>query len=571
MSQDKVTLPLVGVAGVTAKHHHENLVADEPLYPILSIDELPPTNDLRGNLSYEQRKKLRPEEKVVHIHEPEQLWPRQIVTAHEVTMKAMRARTVDELGRKGPIVASVNIGEDDTKLSRYETEHGRDAIESGKHVFELYPRVLDSVVVSLSESQGVENEQYFAGLPFRQEKVGSIILVNRHPDDPLAQKFKRRLGWGQPFYGSVDAPALFINAIYKLHQQNPNYLRERKYKPRDLNGMSANISLAFERAVGWLEENSEQNRGLIAYKNPIKNGGIRNQGWRDSANAMVHKNGQWASDEFGIAPIEAQGEAFDAFQNASRIYREFFKDHNKADELDERAWQLFRIIKEKGFKDGRFVSGFDWDSSRKLRAIDTTTSAAGRFLGSKIARLDNPEIQEMVEQTISRLFQEDMVTKWGLRTLASSEEVYVPWVYHNGVWKYDTDNVAANLSALGFNGLDRVLGALTTAQHKKTGVFYEHVSGDDSDDTPHIPGQDVYVFNEIYQEVYLWMQAPPAAQTWSATSEIAKQVRYQQSALLCAKDAKKLAFEKKIWAQLPDKIIQTVTEQVPKLALILGS
>jgi hypothetical protein len=157
MSEDKDILPRLGVPGVTAGHHHERLVPDEPLYPILSIEELPPTPDQREQLPYEIRKYLRPEEKVVHIHEPEHIWPRRQVTEHEVVLKAMRALTADELGRKGPIVASVHIGEDDSKQSRYETEHGRDAIEAGKHVYPLYPQVLESVVLSLAESQGGEN------------------------------------------------------------------------------------------------------------------------------------------------------------------------------------------------------------------------------------------------------------------------------------------------------------------------------------------------------------------------------------------------------------------------------
>jgi hypothetical protein len=569
MSKDKDILPHWGVSAVTARHHHERLVQDEPLYPILSIDELPPAGGLSDTPPREVSRYLRPEEKVVHIHEPEHIWPRRSVTAVEVCMRATRARHIDEIGHKGTTVASVNIGEDDSKLSRYQTQHGRDALQAANDLYRLSPKLLETEVVSLAESQGVENERYIAGHPHGQERVGSIILVNRDRQDRVGQKFTRRLGWGFPYYGSVDAPASFINSIHRLHQKNPSFLKETKYKPRDLEGMSADMSLAFERSVKWLVDNSESNDGLIAYKNPIKGGGIRNQGWRDSANAMVHKTGEWASDEFGIAPIEVQGTAFDAFQNAAKIYREFFNNRDKADELDERSWQLLKIVMEKGFHDGRFVSGFDWDHNRQLRPIDTTTSAAGRLLGSKLARLESPEMQAMVRQTISRLFEEDMVTKWGLRTLASSEGSYVPWGYHNGVWKYDTDVIAQNLSSLGYFGLDRLLGATTTAQHKKTGVFYEHVSGDDSEENPVIPGQDIYVFNESYQEMYLWMQTPPPGQTWSASTEIAKQIRYQ-SIPSHAADPMKFADEKRIWKKLPDPIQRMVSLHEPDLALALS-
>jgi glycogen debranching enzyme len=503
----------------------------EPFYPILHRSELhwdvETDARLRGELPGEIRKYLKPYQHVVHIHHPELALADHRVNELEVCMRAARAARVEEIGRHGPTVASVDLsghGE-----SRYERQHGRDDLHAALDLYPLAPELLKTTVKTLAEKQGVNREEYREGQRYGFEQPGAIILVDRPDNDPVGRKFSNYQKWRFPFYGSVDAPATFVSALYRLHKGDPSYLLRENYNSRDGNNYA--MSHAFEMAVQWLVERTEANpEGLIEYSNPVKEGGMRNQGWRDSASAMVHEDGSWANSDQGVAPIEVQGFAFDAFTHAARIFRELYKDDMKAGDLEERARNIQKVVIEKGYvhdsKGGYFVSGFDRYDNGLLRQMRVRTSAMGRLLATGILKTANPEVQLMVWETMKTLLQPDMLTPNGLRTLSSQETAYVPFSYHVGpIWKQDNDECARGFSNHGAYGLDRIVGQATTNLHQRTGVFYEHVSGYGSE-TPHVPTRDTYVWDELNEELYLFEQAPPAGQTWAASSEWAKKHRY---------------------------------------------
>lgn len=573
MSEDKYDLPNLGVSEVSAAHNHEALAPGEPLYPILSIDELPlgkETPDLRDELPRSVADYLGPKRKVVKIRHYDSESLGEHFTPLKVIIKAAEAKRAKEIGYQGPTNSSTSLVEG--KKSRYEIKHGRDSEQAALDLYKLHPQLAETAAIFLAENQGVENEVYISGRPFGQESVGSIILVKFDPADAVAQKFERRLHWKPTFYGSVDAPLTFINMLYLL-QKDRNFLIKTHYKSRQDGRPDELMTKAFDRSLEWLVNNADEHDGLIAYKNPVKGGGIRNQGWRDSDGAMVHKDGTWASDELGIAPIEVQGFAFDAYRNSARILRDVHKDSAKAAEMDDRASELQRRVIREGFvstpEGGYFASGFDWGSHGQLRPLEVATSAAGRLFTSDILKADNPDVGEMTRHTIRKLFSPEMLTRWGIRTLASDEEAYVPFFYHTGpVWLHDTNEVAKGMSHHGYYGLDRIIGALTTNQRRATGVFYEHISGQDSD-KPEVPNRDTYVYDEDHGSLYLFEQAPPPGQTWGATSEFAKRYRYRNNPL-CAQDNQKFEFEKQIWRQLPDHIVGVVSLYEPQLAFELS-
>jgi hypothetical protein len=575
MSEDKDITPGLDVSERVHVRHGEQFRLAEPKYPILSIDELPlgrDEPDRRNSLPDSVTKYMGPELKAVFIHKHEVEWPNRRVSAMEVCMRAAKATRAEDIGYRGPTVASINLSEAGG-TSRYQLPHGRDDEQAADDLFEQFPRLPKTTVISLAESQGTEDEKYIPGKPFGQERVGSIILVDRNPEDAVAKKFESRSGWKPRYYGSVDATPSFINLLARLHKYEPGFLLKNSYKSAEPGAPYHLMSVAFDRALRWVEASADEHHGYIAYSNPVKGGGIRNQGWRDSDAAMVHKDGRWASGEHGIAPIEVQGIAFDAYRNSAEILRSVHEDGKKADETEERAWALQKNVIENGFvhtrEGGYFASGFDWDNSGRLRRIETATSAMGRLLKSQILVSDNPEVQEMVRHTIAKLFSPEMITRWGIRTMASDEIPYVPFLYHNGpVWPHDTNEIAAGLSNHGYFGLDRIVGALTTHLHEQTGVFLEHAPGDDEQEI-HIPARDTYVYNKKYDVMYLFEQVPPPGQTWAASTDVKKEYRYHRIGLH-AIDPSKLQFEKSIWEQLPDHIKQVLGLYEPELALALS-
>jgi hypothetical protein len=575
MSEDKDVKPGLDLRNAPSRRG-ERLVVNEPKYPILKIDELPlgrDTPDLRGSLPRSVSNFLNDDLKVIDFKEHEHVWPRSRVSYLNVVMKAAKARRIDEIGLRGPTFSSISL--EKGERSRYEMHHGRDLEHAGFDMDSIgRPSLAKTAAVYLAERQGVADEIYVPGHSFGQEKVGGVPLVEFDKQDAIAQKFERRLGWKPTYYGSADAPVTYINLLATLERDYPGFLNRTFYDSKEKGHPEEALTRAFDRSLHWALTTADEHQGLIAYKNPISGGGIRNQGWRDSDTAMVHKNGDWASDEFGIAPMEIQGILYDAYHNAARVKTEVYKDYPKAEGLRGRAWDLQKFIIQNGFvstKDGGyFASGFDWGPDGRIRPLEVATTAMGRLLTSDILKSDDPDTQEMVRLTIQQLLSPEMLTRWGLRTLASDEAAYIPFLYHVGpIWKHDTNEVARGMSNHGYFGLDRIIGATTTHQHQATGVFYEHISGDDSEE-PQVPNRDTYVYDQKHDVVYLFEQAPPPGQTWAATSEWAKHHRYAAMPLQ-AIDPVKLAFEKKMWRQLPDHIKQVVSIYEPDLAIALAA
>jgi len=543
-----------------------------PQNPVLKVWELPGTPAdrdarYRGQLPAEVSRYLQPHQRVVDIQYPSVEFPPAPLEALDICMKAAHAPTPDQIGRHGPTVASVNPLEDSGERSRYEAQHGRDDLQAAEDLEDDFPALGDATIRTLAESQGVEDEPNIPGMPFRQEKEGSIILLNLPEDDPLARKFSLVGGWGYPRYTSADAPGAFINFLARKYDKDNSYPLRHNYDARD--GQSYPYTKAFERSVQWLLDRTAENpEGLVEYK-MYPYGGMRHQGWRDSASALLHKDGTWADSENGLAAIDVQAISYDALMNAARIFRDLYRDDKTASLLEERAWNLQKFVIDNGMAGGHLVSGWDHHDDGRFRQIGTMTSAVGRVLKTGLLKGDSPQLQELVRDNIRALMSPDMLTRWGVRTMSQAEVGYVPFSYHVGpIWLHDSNENAAAMSSHGFYGLDRMVGATTANQHDATGLFYEHISGYDTAE-PHVPSRDTYVYDELHDELFLFEQVPPMAQTWAATTEYAKQRRYQRIPPH-AIDIAKLQFERSVWKTLPDHIQAVVGKYQPETAAALS-
>ncbi len=499
----------------------------EPTYPLLEVTELgSELRDLSELLTAEERSALRPDEVVVHVHRHEAQLPPSPLTPIEILTKAAGASMPEEIGFMGPTVASVDVSGNNTR-SRYEIQHGRDDLIAAMDVKDIFPKLLDTAVVSLASSQGTGYEEFVPGVPYGFERPGSIILVNFEANDPLGLKFRNHKDWRSPFYGSADAPGLFVDAVAHLQSLQPNYLFERTYISKD--GIECPMLVAFNNSVRWLVEHMDENpEGLVEYKNPYMNGrGIRNQGWKDSADAIVHKDGEWANSYNGIATIEIQTQAIISLRKAAQIHRQLFNNERLADELEARADNLFTFILENGWVDdelgGHFAMGWDRDDQGSLRRIETKSIDMHNML--RLLDMDDLRQREMAFAVVRNLTSEVMLTRWGSRVMAADEVAYGDLRYHCGVWLDKSNRVAESISMVGLHGLDRRLGGLTTNVVDYFGSVPEHISGEDSE-APVLPKKDVYVFNKRYNEMHLIEQVPPLGQTWGATSELAKERRY---------------------------------------------
>jgi glycogen debranching enzyme len=208
------------------------------------------------------------------------------------------------------------------------------------------------------------------------------------------------------------------------------------------------------RAIQWLDENTDLRRDGFHYYLSRSNQGNRHQAWKDSGDAVVYEDGTQVAPP--IATCEEQGFAYaaklqfaevlwwlDRKEEAKRLYhdaQEFKKRFN------ERFWMA----------DRNFVAfGIDSFGSQ----ITSIVSNAGHCIATGI--LDS----ELVKATADRLFEPDMFSGWGIRTLSSEHPAYNPYSYHRGsIWPVEHGAFAIGFMRYGlFDHLHRMGQALFEA------------------------------------------------------------------------------------------------------------
>jgi glycogen debranching enzyme len=204
-----------------------------------------------------------------------------------------------------------------------------------------------------------------------------------------------------------------------------------------------------DRALSWIDRYGDRDGdGFVEYAARSPQGLVQ-QGWKDSSDSVFHDDGRIA--EPPIALCEVQGYVYDAKRSASMLAAMLgFAD--RAAELEHEAERL---------RD-RFESAF-WceDLATYALALDgekrpcrVRASNAGQCLFSRIVSTDR------AHRLATQLFETDLQSGWGIRTLATGEARYNPMSYHNGsVWPHDNALIAAGLGRYGLTSLaGRILG-----------------------------------------------------------------------------------------------------------------
>lgn len=350
-----------------------------------------------------------------------------------------------EVGSSGPAVAALahkaheNVPE---HQGLYAVVFGRDSLRVAIDLVRPYPMLARSTLVTMAELQGTKRHAS------REEEPGRIVHEARDPDDPIAQRITKSLGWHWPYYGSVDATPEFIRTLSAYCRLNDDNLGFLATTYTDRNGKQKTIADALTRAVNWMLRRMSSNKeGLIEYKAAIKHG-IENQVWKDSWDAYHHADGTLANHQKGIASLEVQTVAYDALLDAADLYDNLGKTYG-AKVLRRRAKKLRRTVLDRFWteeKGGYFVLGTDRDDRGRLRQLRVRTSNMGHVLNSHIIEGDDPECARKRNAILHQLRSPELLTPSGIRTLASDEIRFREGAYHNGsVWIWDTHHIAKGI------------------------------------------------------------------------------------------------------------------------------
>lgn len=186
--------------------------------------------------------------------------------------------------------------------------------------------------------------------------------------------------------------------------------------------------------------------------------GEKNQGWKDSSDAIVYEDGSQVKDPLGTCEMQS-------FVYASKLHLSevlFWlgrREESKA--LYQQSQELKKRFAEKFWMDDEKYVAMAIDSRNRLsRSI---ASDPGHCMASGI--LDADQARHVAD----RLMSEEMFSGWGVRTLSANHPAFNPFAYHRGtVWPVEN---AVFAIAFARYGLHDHLHHLAKAQFEAAGLF----------------------------------------------------------------------------------------------------
>ena len=298
----------------------------------------------------------------------------------------------------------------------YSTAFGRDGIITALLMLWVDPAIAKGVLMFLAATQADEVDRQ------RDAEPGKILHELRTGE--MAQL--REVPFAR-YYGSVDATPLFVVLMGEYYARTGDIETVRQLWPN------------VERALHWIDHYGDgDGDGFVEYDRQSA-AGLVNQGWKDSADAVFHADGELAAGP--IALCEVQGYVFAAKRHAAALARALGVMAG-ADRLDAEAEQLRQAFDRAFWLDQLSTYAIALDGNK--RPCRVVASNAGHTLFSGIAP---PEKAARVAAT---LMQVSCFSGWGIRTVALNAARYNPISYHNGsVWPHDNAIIALGFARYG--------------------------------------------------------------------------------------------------------------------------
>jgi glycogen debranching enzyme len=208
--------------------------------------------------------------------------------------------------------------------------------------------------------------------------------------------------------------------------------------------------VAINAALAWIRDYGDlDGDGLIEY--PTDSGsGLRNQGWKDSIDAIMHADGTLCDGPIALAEVQAY--VYLAYERLAPIF-EHIGEIKQADELRSQAEALKSRFETAFWLEEEHCLAMALDGNKKPSRV--MSSNVGQALWGGIV---SPERARMV---CDSLFSNEMFTGWGIRTLSTATSSYFPLGYHRGtVWPHDNGIIALGLKRY---GMEAEVNEITTA------------------------------------------------------------------------------------------------------------
>jgi glycogen debranching enzyme len=245
-----------------------------------------------------------------------------------------------------------------------------------------------------------------------------------------------------PYYGSVDSTPLWLILLSETFNWTADEQLVHDLLPHAY------------RALDWIDNCGDlDGDGFLEYQRRSPRG-LANQGWKDSWDAILHRDGEVAKAP--IALCEVQGYVYEAKYRMASLLRTL-GDTRTADKLKREAAEMAKRFEKAFWMSGKSFYALALDGDK--RQVQVISSNPGHLLFTRMLS------QERARAVCHRFMTEEMFSGWGWRTLSREEHCFNPLSYHRGsVWPHDNSLVAHGMALYEFREpANRIFTALFEA------------------------------------------------------------------------------------------------------------
>ncbi len=331
-------------------------------------------------------------------------------------------------------------------LPKFKALFGRDSLISSWQLLDYDSSIAFSTIRVLSSFQGSKVEKSTGEFPGK-------ILHEYYDDESAFMLRKASIPWltRGPSYFSVDSTPLFLLLAERVFPMMTKTTQKEAYT-------SMINAVRFVLNYGIVN-------GFLGYEKTLSVAGIQSQSWRDGIGDILDKL------KSPIFTIGVQGYTYSALLGAIQIISDFGTDNDR--ETNRHIVEVASSIKNK------LVDNFWIDETSFFAiatdgdgvAVESVTSDPGHLLFSGILS------RKLERDVIDRLFEGDMLTDYGIRSLSSTDSAFDEKAYQRGsIWPQDNWIIATGLMERGYANYYKDLRGRILEAYEKLGTMPEYFS-----------------------------------------------------------------------------------------------
>ena len=312
---------------------------------------------------------------------------------------------------------------------------GRDTLTAGWQASILSTSLADGALRELPKWQGKSENDW------RDEQPGRM-LHEAHTGPLAALNYNPR----SRYYGAATTSSFYPVVLSELWHWTGN--------KNEVKSLLRPALLALQ----WKDKYTDRfGDGFYEYQSRSSQGN-RNQGWKDSGDAIVYEDGRQVDPP--ISTCEEQAFVYVAKLRMSEMLW-FMGDRELARRLFHEAEELKKRFNDRYWMPDKNFFALGLDAERQQ--IKSISSNPGHLLACGIVP------KELARPVARRLLQDDMFSGWGVRTLSSDHPAYDPYSYHRGsVWPVEHGSFAMGMMRF---GLIEELHTIARAIFESTTLF----------------------------------------------------------------------------------------------------